>query len=60
VTIKLQGFSFQIDLFILLLAGCDMVLGIQWLQTLGPILWDFAELKIQFSFQSQKYVLQGI
>jgi hypothetical protein len=60
VSVKLQGFSFQTNLFILLVAGCDMVLGIQWLQTLGPILWDFAELKIQFSFQSQKYVLQGI
>jgi hypothetical protein len=37
-----------------------MVLGIQWLQTLGPILWDFAALKMQFSFQGQQYVLQGI
>jgi hypothetical protein len=60
VSIKLQGFSFQTDLFILSLAGCDMVLGIQWLQTLGPMLWDFAALKMQFSFQGQQYVLQGI
>jgi len=60
VSIKLQGFSFQTDLFILSLVGCDMVLGIQWLQTLGPILWDFAALKMQFSFQGQQYVLQGI
>jgi hypothetical protein len=37
-----------------------MVLGIQWLQTLGLILWDFVALKMQFSFQGQQHVLKGI
>jgi hypothetical protein len=31
---KMQGYAFKIDLFILLLVGCDIVLGIQWLRTL--------------------------
>ena len=39
--VKLQGYTFVVDLYILPLAGCDIVLGIQWLRTLGPILWDF-------------------
>jgi hypothetical protein len=30
------------------LAGCDIVLGIQWLRTLGPILWDFIKLTMAF------------
>jgi hypothetical protein len=38
VEVKIQGSSFRTDFFILPLAGCDAVLGIQWLHTLGPIL----------------------
>jgi hypothetical protein len=38
VEIKMQGYVYRTDLFILPLAGCDVVLGIQWLQILGPIL----------------------
>jgi hypothetical protein len=29
------------DLFVIPLDGHEMVLGVQWLRTLGPILWDF-------------------
>jgi len=41
VEVKMQGYIFRTEFFILPLAGCDAVLGIQWLRTLGPILWDF-------------------
>ncbi|XP_066344504.1 uncharacterized protein [Miscanthus floridulus] len=34
--------SFNIDLFVMPLAGFDVVLGTQWLATLGPVVWDFA------------------
>lgn len=30
------------------IGGCDMVLGVQQLQTLGPILWDFDRLHMDF------------
>jgi hypothetical protein len=33
--------EFAIDLFVILLDGYDVVLGMHWLHTLGPILWDF-------------------
>jgi hypothetical protein len=39
--ITIQGDIFLVDLFVMPLAGYDMVLGTQWLATLGPILWDF-------------------
>ena len=32
------------DCLVLSLKGCDMVLGVQWLKSLGPILWDFTTL----------------
>jgi hypothetical protein len=28
------------DFFVILLVGYEMVINIQWLRTLGPILWD--------------------
>ncbi|KAJ0010545.1 hypothetical protein Pint_33757 [Pistacia integerrima] len=36
--------------------GCDAVLGPQWLCTLGPILWDFSQMQMQFR---KKVLLQG-
>jgi hypothetical protein len=34
---------FSIDM-----GGCDIVLGVEWLHTLGPILMDFKELTMHF------------
>jgi hypothetical protein len=38
--------EFIIDLFMILLEGYDMVLGVQWLHTLGSILWDFERARM--------------
>jgi len=32
---------------------CDIVLGFEWLRTLGPILMDFKELTMQFQHEGQ-------
>lgn len=37
---KLQGVELMTEVHVLVLAGCDMVLGMQWLRELGPILWN--------------------
>lgn len=36
-----------------------MVLGVQWLSTLGPVLWDFKNLQMQFSVFGKKLTLTG-
>lgn len=37
-----------------------MVLGIQWLSTLGPIYWDFKQRKMEFIFNNASVFLKGI
>jgi hypothetical protein len=47
-TITIQGESFVVDCYTLPLEGFDVILGIQWLQSLGPITWDFKALSMAF------------
>lgn len=42
------------------LASCDVVLGIHWLRLLGPILWDFTALTMEFTYIGKKCLLKGI
>jgi len=48
VSLKLQSHSFITDFYLIPLAGCDMVLGVAWLRTLGPVLWDFTLMTMEF------------
>ena len=56
---KVQGVLFTSDVMLLPLGGCELVLGIQWLSTLGTIKWNFKELRMEFVFQGKKVVLRG-
>jgi hypothetical protein len=46
---------FSIDM-----GGYDIVLGVEWLRTLGPILMDFQNLTMQFDQGGHKHKFQGI
>ncbi|KAL8151593.1 hypothetical protein V2J09_021401 [Rumex salicifolius] len=52
--------SFNTDAMVLPLRCCDMVLGIQWIETLGPVVWDFKKLAMEFRVGARKIVLHGI
>ncbi|XP_068645258.1 uncharacterized protein [Aristolochia californica] len=58
-TFIIEGHSFVVDFLIIPLAGFDLVLGIKWLQKLGPILWDFKALTRTFTAQQQPITLHG-
>jgi hypothetical protein len=40
--------AFTIDCYGLSLGSYDMVLGVQWLESLGPVLWDFKNRTLSF------------
>jgi hypothetical protein len=51
----LKSHMFSIDM-----GGCDIVLGADWLRTLGRILMDFKDLTMQFDQEGHQYKFQGI
>ncbi|XP_056690258.1 uncharacterized protein [Spinacia oleracea] len=55
-----HGKSFTADMMLISLGGCDMVLGVQWLATLGPICWDFKALLMEFNLDGCQFILQGM
>lgn len=60
VTVKVQGKKLSTNFYVLTLGGCDMVLRVQWLRTLGPILWDFLKMTMAFSHLGNKVLLYGL
>ncbi|KAD7480254.1 hypothetical protein E3N88_03390 [Mikania micrantha] len=56
----MQGIWFRTDVVLLPLDNYDMVLGIQWLQTLNDIVWNFKNLTMQFKVGTKTIVLKGV
>jgi hypothetical protein len=57
--VDIQGVIFKIDCYTLPLEGFDVILGVHWLKSLGPIIWDFAALSVAFLRQGRSVRLQG-
>ncbi|XP_010418845.1 PREDICTED: uncharacterized protein LOC104704456 [Camelina sativa] len=55
-----QGTPFKDGFMLILLGGCDMVLGAQWLAPLGDITWNLQKLEMGFWWKRQKMLLHGI
>uniref|UniRef100_A0A2N9J2Z8 Reverse transcriptase n=2 Tax=Fagus sylvatica TaxID=28930 RepID=A0A2N9J2Z8_FAGSY len=58
--VETQGHQFHIDFSLLELGGEGVVLGTQWLRTLGVISWDFEKLSMGFIHQGKQVWLQGM
>nr|GFB42612.1 transposon Ty3-G Gag-Pol polyprotein [Tanacetum cinerariifolium] len=50
----------SIDFFVLPVAACPIVLGVQWLKTLGPIEFDFNNLTMGFHIAGSHHKLQRL
>ena len=57
VKVAMQGHVFSVDLNALALGDCELVLGTQWLRTLGLIQWDFLKMSMEFSHCNSKVKL---
>ena len=49
----IDGEEFCVDLYVMPLAGYDVVLGTQWMITLGKMLWDFSTCTVAFSHRGR-------
>ncbi|VFQ84386.1 unnamed protein product [Cuscuta campestris] len=55
----LQCVLFEVDLYLLEIHGPDVVLGVQWLQTLGKVSHDYANMTMEFCWNGSPVTLRG-
>ena len=59
LSITLQGHELTVPVFLLPVAGADIILGSSWLATLGPHVADYAALTLKFIYNGKFVTLQG-
>jgi hypothetical protein len=52
--------EFSIDCFGINLGEFDLILGVEFLRTLGPILWDFEDLCMAFTRGGRRILWKGM
>ncbi|GMI84821.1 hypothetical protein HRI_002151400 [Hibiscus trionum] len=57
--LSVQGTAIKTDFYVLPLEGTEMVLGVAWMATLGPITMDFSTRQFQFRQGSQVHCWIG-
>lgn len=60
VTFALYHYDFMANLYSLTLGGCDIVLGVDWLWSLGIVQWNFVDLSMRFLVKGKQFVLQAL
>lgn len=56
----MQNHRFIANIRVLKLAGCQMVLGVDWLKDFGHVTFDFKNLTLQFNHQGKTILLKGV
>lgn len=52
--------TFLVDMILSPIYGTNIVLAIQWMRQLGPIMLDYNQLWMQFSYMGQQIQLNGL
>ena len=60
LTINIQGQPLIADYYVLPVAACQVVLGVQWLTTLGPIEMDYSRLTMTFTKGGKTCTFHGL
>jgi len=59
-TWTIQQTNFTSKMFLIPLNYCDLVLLIEWLITLGNIMWNFDKLVMELRIKGKQHVLRGV
>lgn len=57
--LTMKSLVFVADVFLIPLGGCDVVLGVNWFNTLGKVQFDFIAHTIEFKWQGRHILLRG-
>lgn len=60
VVLMMGGATFTVDLLLLPIYDADLVLGVQWMLQLGPTLFDYKNLWMEFNYQGNQIRLNGL
>ncbi|GKE54727.1 transposon ty3-G gag-pol polyprotein, partial [Tanacetum coccineum] len=60
LSLIIQGYTISTDFWVLPVAACSVVLGVQWLKTLGPVEIDYEKLTMGFKLAGATHTLQGL
>jgi hypothetical protein len=55
-----QGQTFVTDFKVLTLSGYDMILGMEWLETISPMWVDWRRKKLRFTYHNQRLTFIGV
>ena len=55
----IQAHTFLVDFHILPICGADVMLGVQWLKSLGSVLTNYATLTMKFIYNDKLIELKG-
>ncbi|KAL5778101.1 hypothetical protein ACOSP7_011027 [Xanthoceras sorbifolium] len=58
--LDIQGYKVKANFYILPVAACQLVLGVQWLATLGPIEMNYQRLTMTFYDKGTSHTFQGM
>lgn len=60
VPLKVGDTIFSVDLILLPIYGANYVLGVQWLLQVGPMVFDYRNLLMEFNFKGIRVRLHGL
>ena len=60
ITLTMGEYVLNIPILAIPMGGVDVVLGVQWLQSLGTVAFNFLELFMKFSLDGKEFELRGI
>jgi len=55
--LQMGDYHLKSHMFSISMGGCDSVLGVEWIRTLGSITMDYQELYMRFTQESHPYTL---